>query len=49
MLGGEKKPKLVQSGMQKRRKQQTPSKSRKSSETTYMQINLKILKKWADF
>jgi hypothetical protein len=42
----------LKSGMQKGRKQQTPWKSRKSPETTlrtYIQINLKILKKWTDF
>jgi hypothetical protein len=38
--------------MKKGRKQQTPRKSRESSETTlgtYIPINLKILKKWTNF
>jgi hypothetical protein len=37
---------------EKGRQQQTPPKSRKSAEITlrtYILINLKILKKWADF
>jgi hypothetical protein len=47
-----KNPNQKKSERQKGRKQQTPWKSRKSSETTlrtYIIINLKILNKWTDF
>jgi hypothetical protein len=46
------KPKPIKSEIQKERYQQTPWKSRKSSETTLRAstlINLKISKKWTDF
>jgi hypothetical protein len=46
------KSKPVKSEMQKGRYQKTPWKSRTSSETIlrmHNPINLKILKKWADF